>query len=280
MSARLIVLLLTVLFPAVNAWAAEGKTLSLNLCTDQLALAWLPPEQLGGVSFNAADASISLVAEKAKNTTLLRGTLEEIVHLAPAKVLLGEGQNPQLRRWLDEKGIPVSTLGMGGALAAVREEIRHMAVELDMPAQADVVIAAQESAFAQARFPREGMRVAVYYLRGFSDGHGTLLDEIIQRLGGVNLAAEQGGKGMQRLALEALVAGKPDIILLPHYGYGENAGGELTQHPALAASGAELVYLPGSYFTCPHLAITPLVTALGKAAMDRARAERYKQGHE
>lgn len=273
-------LFLALLMALSLAHAAEARTASLNLCADQLALAWLPAEELSGVSFNAADASLSLMADRTKGQRLLRGTLEELVALRPQKVLLGEGQNPQLRRWLEEQKIPLVTLGMADSLPAVQSEMRLFAARLGVPDRAEEAIAAQEKALGDARFVKPHLRVAVYYLRGFSDGSGTLLDEVIQRLGGINLAAEAGGRGMQRLSLEELVAGRPDLILLPRYGYGEEAGGDLARHPALAASGAKLVFLPGAYFACPHLAVEPLVRALGEAAMDSGQAQGYKHSHE
>lgn len=251
------------------AWGADsGKIASLNLCTDQLALAWLPKERLAGVSFNAADTSISLLAEEAKDVPLLRGSQEEILQLAPERVLLGGGQNTYLRRWLAETDIPVMTLGTANALAAVQEDMYRFAQALGAGEQAEQVMAEQEQALTESRFPAE-LRVAVYYLRGFSDGQGTLLDELITRLGGVNIAAENGKDGMQHISLEALLAAQPDIILIPRYGYGGQEAGDVTQHPALLASGARLVYLPGAYFTCPHLAVAPLVRAMGQVVKEK-----------
>lgn len=249
---------------------AHAGLMSLNLCTDQFALAFQNAGQKPlGVSFVAADKALSLHADRIGNIPLLRGTPEEIILHKPDRVLMGQGQNMPLQAWLKARNIPVTTLGIANSIADAQQQLREISAVWGREADAEAIIAAQENALKSAKFFRP-LRVAVYYARGFSDAGGTLFDEIIRRLGGVNIGAEDGGQGMRYLSLESLVALKPDLLLIPQYDYGTVTGGEsMTSHPAFAAIGARRVYVSGTYFTCPHLAITPLVEAIGAAAMDR-----------
>lgn len=76
----------------------------------------------------------------------------------------------------------------------------------------------------------------VYYLFADDSGVGDLVDA----LGGVNVAAEMGWKGMQPLTDEAMVKAKPDLILLMTHGL-ESAGGVdglLSEKPAIALTPA------------------------------------------
>ncbi len=76
----------------------------------------------------------------------------------------------------------------------------------------------------------------VYYLFADDSGVGDLVDA----LGGVNVAAEMGWKGMQPLTDEAMVKAKPDLILLMTHGL-ESAGGVdglLAEKPAIALTPA------------------------------------------
>lgn len=76
----------------------------------------------------------------------------------------------------------------------------------------------------------------VYYLFADDSGVGDLVDA----LGGVNVAAELGWKGMQPLTDEAVVKAAPDLVLLMTHGL-ESAGGVdglLAEKPAIALTPA------------------------------------------
>lgn len=271
-------MLLALALAAFPAHAQPSRLMSLNLCTDQFALAFQNAGQKPlGVSFVAADKALSLNADRIGDIPLLRGTPEEIVLHKPDFVLMGQGQNPPLQAWLKTRGIAVTTLGMADSIAASQQQLRELSALWGRESDAEAIIAAQDAAIESAKFSRP-LRVAIYYARGFSDAGGTLFDEIIRRLGGVNIGAEEGGQGMRYLSLESLVALKPDLLIVPQYDYGTTTGGEaMTSHPAFAAIGAHRVHLPGSYFTCPHLAITPLVEAISAAARESVDSAERKE---
>lgn len=91
---------------AMPAWATPQRVVSLNLCTDQLAISMLPEKRLKGVSFNADDAALSLVARAAARYPAFKGSIEEMANSQPDMVLMGTGQNTRLQQWLEEKSIP------------------------------------------------------------------------------------------------------------------------------------------------------------------------------
>lgn len=267
-------LLLAVLL-AVLAWpvmAAPQKVVSLNLCTDQLAASMLTPERLKGVSFNAADPALSLVAGVAQDYPLLKGTAEEMAEIAPDLVLLAEGQNPQLQQWLDEKQIASLALGAANTIAEVQGQVDAVAAALGEPQYAANLRKRQNILLKQTRLPKADMRVAVYYPRGFTDGSGTLIHDLIDRMGGKNIAAEQGVKSMGYLSLEMLVALEPDLLIIPLYDYDvASQAEELSKHPALKELKAQVVPLPGQYLTCPHLGLEAVVNAIAAATHEPAQ---------
>lgn len=107
------------------------------------------------------------------------------------------------------------------------------------------------------------MRVAVYYPRGFTDGRATLLNDLIERMGGVNIGARQGSRGMDYLSLEELVELKPDVLIIPLYDYDVSSQAEkLSRHPALKQMNAFIVPIPGQYLTCPHLGIEAVANTI------------------
>lgn len=267
--------------PAGSAFAAPQKVVSLNLCTDQLALSMLTPAQLKGVSFNAADPALSLVAGVAVEYPQLKGSMEEMASIQPDMVLLGKGQNPQLQRWLKDKSIPFIALPHANSIEQVQQQVAEVAAALGHEDYALNLRARQNVVIGQSKLPQRNMRVAMYYPRGFTDGRGTLIHELISRMGGRNVAAEQGEKGMKYLSLEELVAKQPDVLIIPLYEYDVISQAEkLSQHPALKGMKAHVVPLPGQYLTCPHLgleAVANTISMMVKDSIDSAAARKDEQ---
>lgn len=270
--------LTTVLFMAGSALAAPQKVVSLNLCTDQLAASMLTPARLKGLSYNAADAALSLVAGVAQDYPLLQGTTEEMAKIQPDLVLLGEGQNPQLQRWLEEKHIPFIALKEARSIQEVQNQVAEFAKALEMDDYALNLRARQNVVIGQSRLPKPNMRVAVYYPRGFTDGNGTLIHDLITRMGGINIAAKQGQKGMAYLSLEKLVEQAPDVLIIPLYDYDVVSQAEkLSQHPALKGIKAHIVPLPGQYLTCPHLGLEAVANTISAMVRDSIRAAEERE---
>lgn len=248
---------------AMPAWATPQRVVSLNLCTDQLAISMLPEKRLKGVSFNADDVALSLVARAAARYPAFKGSIEEMANSQPDMVLMGTGQNTRLQQWLEEKSIPVHSLGIPDSIAALQADTLALAQVLGLPEFARTLNARQNTTLERTRLPQAGMKVAVYYPRGFSDGRNTLLHDIITRMGGVNIASEQGREGMTYLSLEELVALKPEVLIIPLYDYDVTSQAEaLAQHPALRGMDAHIVPLPGQYLTCPHLGLEAIVNTI------------------
>lgn len=264
--------LLAALCVALPAFAAPQKVVSLNLCTDQLAATMLPKERLKGVSFNAVDPALSLVSRSAVDFPALKGTIEEMASIMPDHVLMGEGQNTRLQHWLEEKQIPVTTIGMPDSVPALQRDIDKLAKAMGTSTQANVLKARQMATLKQAKLPRKGMKIAIYYPRGFSDGKGTLLHDLITRMGGVNVAGEQGQEGMAYLSLEELVTLNPDVLVVPLYDYDVVSQAEaLAEHPALQNMTSLIVPLPGQYLTCPHLGMEAVVNTIIARVYDAER---------
>src|SRR5690606_5658166 len=89
------------------------------------------------------------------------------------------------------------------------------------------------------------LRMVFLYLRGnsgvyylFADDSG--VGDLVEALGGVDVAKELGWKAMQPLTDEAVVTAKPDLILLMTHGLESSGGvdGLLAEKPAIALTPA------------------------------------------
>src|SRR3546814_8021229 len=62
--------------------------------------------------------------------------------------------------------------------------------------------------------PGKGRIAAYYQRRGYLTGTGTLIDEIMERAGLVNLAERLGRPALSRLSLEEMARSRPDFLLM------------------------------------------------------------------
>lgn len=74
---------------AVPAAEPPARVVSMNVCTDQLAMLVARPGQLHSVSWLAADPAMSVLANEAEGLRLNRGLAEEIFLMKPDLVIAG-----------------------------------------------------------------------------------------------------------------------------------------------------------------------------------------------
>jgi iron complex transport system substrate-binding protein len=102
------------------------RIVSLNLCIDQILLDLVPRERIGGVSFLAADPSMSLVANEAQGLLTVRGSAEEILALDPDLVLAGEYTTAATVDLLRRLGQRVEVVPMATSFAQIRDVVLLM----------------------------------------------------------------------------------------------------------------------------------------------------------
>lgn len=238
---------------------APQRVVSLNLCTDQLALAFAREGQLKGVSFNAANPAFSAQHERAQDYPLLRGEAEELLAIRPDLVLMGEGQNPALQAWLRERGIRVLALGAPDSVNEVQRQVAEMGRALGSFAPVFMSFG-QGLALLAGSFQPLDARVAMVYPGGFADGSHSFMDDMITRAGGENMVQ---GDGARQLSLEEIVAAQPDVLAVQGSGFARQSQAEaMLEHPALRKLPSRRVVLPGAWLACPHLHMAKIAQAL------------------
>lgn len=228
---------------AASAAEPPRRVVSMNLCTDQMALLLAAPGQVVSVSKLARDPAMSNMAEEAAVLPVNWGRAEEILALEPDLVVAGTYTTRATVDLLRRLGFRVETFAPETSFADMRAHVTRMGALLGREARAAEVIAALDAdlaAIAAAR-PAEAERplAVAYYAGGRTAGTGTLVDEAMRTAGLRNLAVERGIAGSGVLPLETLVAARPDVVIgsipdrrgpaLAHQNY---------RHPALAAATA------------------------------------------
>ncbi|QJE72173.1 ABC transporter substrate-binding protein [Aerophototrophica crusticola] len=107
--------------------AKPQRVVSLNLCTDQVAVLLLPRERIAALSFLALDRELSAVADSAAGLPTVQGMAEEILPLQPDLVLAGSFTTRPTVALLRARGIKVLELGLADDFDAIRAQLRQVA---------------------------------------------------------------------------------------------------------------------------------------------------------
>lgn len=262
-------LLVALALPA--AAAPPERVVSMNLCTDQLALLLAAPGQLVSVSDWATRPSASNMAAEAAQLRVNSGSAEQIFLMRPDLVLAGSFTNRVAVDMLRRLGVRVETVPPARSLAAVSETIRGVGALLGRETRAEAVVADFEAALAAASSgagdqPR--IEAAYYYPNNYTSGSDTLAAEVLDRAGFDNAAARLGLSGAARIALETLVMTRPFLIRTePISGNRTGRSYETAHHPALAAlgTGGRSAIVADRWQVCGTPFVVQAVTALSEA---------------
>ncbi len=238
-------LTLAVLVLATGAAGAETpraipqRVVSVNLCTDQLAMLLAAPGQLVSVSHLAAEPQSSSMAAEAAAWPANRGQAEQVFLLHPDLVLAGTYTQKATIDLLRKLGVEVLQLPPANSLADAAAHIRTVGAALGQEARAEAMARAFEAEVAAAQYRGAPATAALYYPNGYTTGSGTLANEVLALTGFRNIGAEAGVTGGGILPLERLIMAAPNLIITSEPYPGASRSEEILTHPALrAAKGA------------------------------------------
>lgn len=272
---RLAAAALIAVLPVAASAEAPRRVVSMNVCTDQLAILLAGEGQLISVSFLAADPATSAMVEEAANYPLNHGLAEEIFLLKPDLVLAGAYGASASVAMLQRLGFRVETFDPESSFDDILANIRRVGRLLGQEERAEALASEMEAELAALNaLPKLSERVAVYSANSYTSGAGSLSDAVIEAAGLVNMSAELGIIGVAPLPLETLVMQQPDIILRGDSAYATPALAQQNfGHPAYRTSvpPEREVSIPDASWICGGPFTLEAVRAL-RAAADRLQA--------
>lgn len=225
---------------AAQAQEVPRRVVSLNLCTDHLALLLAEPGQVASVSYLAADPVSSSVTDLVGDIPLNHGLAEEVALMAPDLVVAGQYGAQQTVRMLESLGYRVAKFAPESNFDDIRSNLREMARLLGQEARAEALIAEMDARLVEiATLPPSGKVAALYYSGGFTEGTSSLGHAILTAAGIDNLAAKLGMNYGGTMAIETILLHQPDIILRGQSFAGYSRAEAMLNHPALLAYIAE-----------------------------------------
>ncbi|WP_109612784.1 ABC transporter substrate-binding protein [Pseudaminobacter salicylatoxidans] len=237
-----------------QAGSPPRRVVSMNVCTDQLAMLLAGGGQLYSVSALAGDTESSVLADEAGRYVINHGLAEEVFLMSPDLVIAGTYTTRTTVDLLRRLGFRVEEFAPANSFADIGEHITRMGELLGRQEKAAALIAQMEARLAALRAqPASGKTVALYYANSYTSGAGTLVDETVKAAGLVNIADTLGMQGTSQLPLEMLVLENPDLVVTSHGEYARPALAEEGYvHPAFKAliAGRKVVDVPARYTIC------------------------------
>lgn len=230
------------------------RIVSLNLCADQLLVALADPGRIAGLTEWARDAQLSSVADRARALPFTHRSAEEVMALHPDLVIGAPFRTSAVLAPLKAQGVKMVEMPKGEGVAGIERSIATIAGAIGRPERGQLLIARMRRELARIGPPPGRGRIAAYYQRqGYLTGTGTLVDDMMRRVGLVNLAGKLGRPTLSKLSLEEMALARPDFLVMD--------GGTRTvadrgtaalHHPVLDAAVApeRRLYVPQALIVC------------------------------
>ncbi|MBB1090871.1 ABC transporter substrate-binding protein [Rhodopseudomonas palustris] len=250
--------------------AAPKRFASINMCTDQLLLTLADPEQIVGLGPYARDPHMSWLAKEAERYPKLSGEAEDLLMLAPDVILAGRYGKRATRELLRAKRLPVEEFDSPRTIDDVKAQILRVGQLVGHPERSEALIGDIDRAIARATAmaSRRQARVLALSRRGWVTGGDSLISSLLKTVGLSNAASELGLAYGGFASLEAIVASRPDLLLVAEdRPEAEDQGKALLLHPSI-----QNAYPPSRRIVVPEQ-LTICGGAMLPVALDRlARA--------
>ncbi|WP_340313272.1 ABC transporter substrate-binding protein [Rhizorhabdus argentea] len=254
------------------AAAAPKRIVSLSLCADQYLLALADPSQIVALNRFSHDPTMSWGVAKARRFAAIRGSAEEMLTLKPDLVFTSGFGTPAALAVLRSHKVKMIDLPRNDRFESIESTTRMVAAAIGHPQRGEALIASMRGRLAKLGNPPGRGRIAAYYQRrGFLTGQGTLIDEMMRRVGLVNLSSQLNRPMLSYLSIEEMAMARPDFLIVDNGGRVTDKGTEMLEHPLLsrAIPKARRIDIPEALTTCggPSYpdAIDRLVAAIRRA---------------
>ena len=190
------------------------RIVSMNLCTDQMALLLAGPERIVSISFLGADPAESPLADLAAGIPVNHGLAEEVIAAKPDLVLAGRFTTGFAKTMLRRLKYPVVEVESPDTIAGIHATFAGLGKTLGAEARAAALLAEMDRRLASAAAPagRYGSAI-VFDANGFTVGRPGLADDVMSLTGLVNKAPELGIGAYGQVPLETMLAVRPDHII-------------------------------------------------------------------
>ncbi|MEL6290630.1 MAG: ABC transporter substrate-binding protein [Pseudomonadota bacterium] len=254
---------------------APKRVVSINLCTDQLAMLLAAPGQLHSVSHLAGRADASVLADRADAYVANYGQAEEIFLMQPDLILASTFTTRATVNLLKRLRFRVVELPPARSFKHIEANVARIGQLLGRDAPAAAAIADMRRQLATwSAAEKNRVVTGLYYANSYTSGSNTLASDIVSRAGLENLGDRLGLEGITRLPLELLVTGSPELLVTGRrFGAAQSRSTEVLEHPALTAATEDTgrALQSDRYWVCGAPFTVRAVRSLARAARQVVR---------
>lgn len=268
---------------ATPAAATPRRIVSLDLCADQLLVALADRGQVAALTEWARDPDLSAVAVAARAFPFTKRSAEEVMALRPDLVIGAPFRTRAALAPLRLRDAAMIDLPLQNDVPGIEQAIGTVAAAVGHPDRGRALIAAMRRDLAAIGQPPGRGRVAAYYQRqGYLTGTGTLVDDMMRRVGLVNLAARLGRPPLSTLSLEEMALARPAFLVMESdTAVATDRGTAALHHPVLAAAvpPTHRLYIPQPLTVCggpAYARAVKLLAAQVRAADRRGPVRRFR----
>lgn len=246
------------------AFGSEGSDLidegtlptvvSINLCADQLILAFAAATQILSLSNLSHDPAGSIYADLARLYPTNTGQVEEILPLQPDLVVAGQFTSRYTLQLLKSVGLRVEVLPIADSIESLLQNVLDVSQWLERPELGEREVQRMQQQLAALSVVTEPKpRAAVYDPNGYTVGDKSLRGQSLNLAGWHNVARDKGIDSYGSLSLESLILLQPDAMFESPYSPDTWSRGQaLSVHPAIRQRGlnTKVIHLPSSNTIC------------------------------
>ncbi|VAW76176.1 hypothetical protein MNBD_GAMMA12-1841 [hydrothermal vent metagenome] len=255
------------------------RVVSINLCTDELAIQLAKPGQLQAVTFLVKDASSSVHWQAAKSFKSHNNSLEQIVSYQPDLILASQYTPVALLSRLQQLGFRVYVLPIAQSLKQVNANIMAVGRRLGNRERAKQLVIQRQKQINLIKMllsTENKLKVIVYLPGGLSHSGKGLTSQLIKMAGLQNMASAKGFAGWHSVSIEQLLYWNPDIlIVIQSYTQFRSMATELLNHPAIHyfRQQKRVVTIPVQWLSCGSPSSAKILRALSNSR------QQYRRGH-
>lgn len=220
------------------------RIISQTLATDEILLAICSLDRLIAVSTLALDPQYSNVVVPARQVAQsVSNNVEQILSLQPDLVLVASYTRAETLELLTTANVPILRLTQFQRIEDIKNNIRLIGYAIGEEQRATDLIAQMSSEIqailARIPTPQQPPRVISFSLDHYTAGRYTTFDDMVNLIGAINIAAEQGIEHYVKMSDEQILAWQPQFII--SYAQADEFDKvyhQLLSNPAIAASKA------------------------------------------
>jgi iron complex transport system substrate-binding protein len=217
-----------------SAADAPARVVSMNLCTDQLAMLLADEGQLVSVSRIAFDPLASPMVKEAARFAMNNGQAEQIFAMQPDLVVAGVFSDPYTVGLLRRLGVNVVQFPLEYEFDGIRANLLKMGDVLGRAdAARDLVRQFDADLAALSRAAADEPTALMHYANNYTSGDKSLAHEILTAAGFANATTQAGMTVAGSVPLERLVLLMPDVVISGQTYPGASRAEEVLHHPAL-----------------------------------------------